>query len=77
MGLIFVVSSLFSNVISTLSVAVTPITSVIVFHDKMNGVKVIAMLMAIWGSASYIYQNHLDDSKARKALADVSELHNA
>ncbi|KAK9911203.1 hypothetical protein M0R45_035124 [Rubus argutus] len=76
-GLIFVVSSLFSNVISTLSLAVTPIAAVIVFHDKMNGVKVIAMLMAIWGSASYIYQNYLDDSKARKALADVSELHNA
>ncbi|KAK9911209.1 hypothetical protein M0R45_035130 [Rubus argutus] len=76
-GLIFVVSSLFSNVISTVSLAVTPIAAVIVFHDKMNGVKVIAMLMAIWGSASYIYQNYLDDSKARKALADVGELHNA
>ncbi|PRQ57046.1 putative purine permease, plant [Rosa chinensis] len=74
-GLIFVVSSLFSNVISTLSLAVTPIAAVIVFHDKMNGVKVIAMLMAIWGSASYIYQNYLDDAKARRAVADVSESH--
>ncbi|XP_062000184.1 probable purine permease 11 isoform X1 [Rosa rugosa] len=74
-GLIFVVSSLFSNVISTLSLAVTPIAAVIVFHDKMNGVKIIAMLMAIWGSASYIYQNYLDDAKARRAVADVSESH--
>ncbi|XP_050386018.1 probable purine permease 11 isoform X1 [Argentina anserina] len=76
-GLIFVVSSLFSNVISTLSLAVTPIAAVIAFHDKMNGVKIIAMLMAIWGSASYIYQNYLDDAKARRAVDDVSELHNA
>ncbi|XP_004307271.1 PREDICTED: probable purine permease 11-like [Fragaria vesca subsp. vesca] len=76
-GLIFVVSSLFSNVISTLSLAVTPIAAVIAFHDKMNGVKVIAMLMAIWGSASYIYQNYLDDAKARRAVADVSESHTA
>jgi len=75
-GLIFVVSSLFSNVISTLSLAVTPIASVIIFHDKMNGVKVIAMLLAIWGFVSYIYQNYIDDSKARRAQNDVSESQN-
>ncbi|KAJ6971875.1 purine permease 11 isoform X1 [Populus alba x Populus x berolinensis] len=66
-GLIFVVSSLFSNVISTVALAVSPIAAVIVFHDKMNGVKIIAMLLAVWGFASYTYQNYLDDSKLRKA----------
>ncbi|KAF5744247.1 purine permease family protein [Tripterygium wilfordii] len=75
-GLIFVVSSLFSNVISTVALAVSPIAAVIVFHDKMNGVKVIAMLMAIWGFASYIYQNYLDDSKVRKTLSDGDQTHN-
>ncbi|XP_030479802.1 probable purine permease 11 [Cannabis sativa] len=75
-GLIFVVSSLFSNVISTLSLAVTPIASVIIFHDAMNGVKIVAMLMAIWGFSSYIYQNYLDDSKARKTRSSVSETRN-
>lgn len=65
-GLIFVVSSLFSNVISTLSLAVTPIASLIIFHDKMNGVKIIAMLLAFWGFASYIHQNYLDDLDSRK-----------
>lgn len=65
-GLIFVVSSLFSNVISTLSLALTPIASVIVFHDKMNGVKVISLLLALWGFLTYIYQNYLDDLKAKK-----------
>uniref|UniRef100_A0A5B7BFY2 Probable purine permease n=1 Tax=Davidia involucrata TaxID=16924 RepID=A0A5B7BFY2_DAVIN len=74
-GLIFVVSSLFSNVISTPSLAITPIASVIVFHDKMNGVKVISMLLALWGFASYIYQNYLDDLKAKKTQLDVSETH--
>ncbi|KAK4794137.1 hypothetical protein SAY86_012131 [Trapa natans] len=64
-GLIFLVSSLFSNVVSTLSLAITPIASVIVFHDKMGGVKVIAMLMALWGFTSYIYQNYMDESKSR------------
>lgn len=75
-GLIFVVSSLFSNVISTLSLAVTPIAAVIVFPDKMNGVKVIAMLLAIWGFATYIYQNYLDDSKTRRTQNNVSESRN-
>lgn len=70
-GLIFVVSSLFSNVISTLSLAITPIAALIVFHDKTNGVKIIAMLMALWGFASYIYQNYLDDIKARNAQANA------
>jgi drug/metabolite transporter (DMT)-like permease len=77
-GLIFMVSSLFSNVISTSSLAVTPIATMIVFHDKMNGVKVIAMLLAIWGFASYNYQNYIYDSetsrtqKARRKQKDVS-----
>ncbi|XP_026657505.2 probable purine permease 11 [Phoenix dactylifera] len=44
-GLIFVVSSLFSNVISTLSLPVVPIFAVIFFHDKLDGVKVVAMLI--------------------------------
>lgn len=72
-GLVYLVSSLFSNVMSTVALAVTPVAAVIFFHDKMNGVKVIAMLMAIWGFATYIYQNYLDDSKVRKLQSDVSE----
>ncbi|XP_047970800.1 probable purine permease 11 isoform X1 [Salvia hispanica] len=65
-GLIFVVSSLFSNAISTLSTAVTPIASLVVFHDKMNGPKIAAMLLAFLGFALYIRQNYLDDLEARK-----------
>ncbi|KAL1322498.1 hypothetical protein HN51_067507 [Arachis hypogaea] len=68
-GLIFLVSSLYSNVISTVSLAVTPIASLVVFHDSMNGVKIISLLLSLWGFASYIYQNYLDDTKARKRQA--------
>ncbi|KAE8665639.1 putative purine permease 11 [Hibiscus syriacus] len=81
-GLIFTVSSLFSNVISTLSLAITPLVSLVVFHDKMNGVKVIAMLLALCGFCSYIYQNYLDDAEARKMGSqshtnDIEESHHA
>ncbi|KAL1083817.1 hypothetical protein V6Z11_D09G222300 [Gossypium hirsutum] len=65
LGLIFEVSSLFSNVISTLTSPVVPILAVIFFHDKMDGIKAMAMLLAIWGFLSYIYQQYLDDSKSK------------
>ncbi|KAJ1685074.1 hypothetical protein LUZ63_016464 [Rhynchospora breviuscula] len=65
-GLISVISSLFANVISTLGLPIVPIFAVIFFHDGMNGVKAVAMLIAIWGGLSYIYQHYLDDTKAKK-----------
>ncbi|XP_022737647.1 probable purine permease 11 [Durio zibethinus] len=75
LGLIFEVSSLFSNVISTLGLPVVPILAVIFFHDKMDGVKVMAMLLAIWGFLSYIYQHYLDGSKYKlKKKANSNEV---
>ncbi|PKU82725.1 probable purine permease 11 [Dendrobium catenatum] len=73
-GLIFVVSSLFSNAISTLALPVVPVFAVIFFGDKMNGVKVMAMLIAIWGFLSYLYQNYVDDLKARRSLKDARDI---
>ncbi|KAK3158774.1 hypothetical protein QOZ80_2AG0141430 [Eleusine coracana subsp. coracana] len=72
-GLIFVVSSLFSNVISTFALPIIPVFAVIFFHDKMDGVKIIAMLMAIWGFISYGYQLYVDDKKSRKTSTVVEE----
>ncbi|XP_074566911.1 putative purine permease 11 isoform X1 [Curcuma longa] len=71
-GLIFVVSSLFSNVISTLALPVVPVFAVIFFREKMDGIKVVAMLLAIWGFASYLYQDYLDYRRAKKASEHLS-----
>lgn len=65
-GLIFTVSSLFSNVISTLGLPIVPVFAVVFFGDKMDGVKIVAMLIAVWGFLSYIYQHYLDDSRLKK-----------
>uniref|UniRef100_A0A1J3DFI4 Probable purine permease n=1 Tax=Noccaea caerulescens TaxID=107243 RepID=A0A1J3DFI4_NOCCA len=65
-GLIFELSSLFSNSISVLGLPVVPILAVIIFHDKMNGLKVISMILAIWGFTSYVYQHYLDDKNLKK-----------
>lgn len=73
-GLIFVVSSLFSNVISTMSLPLVPVTAVIFYHEKMDGVKVVALLLATWGLASYLYQHYLDDYKLKAKEIDAKEV---
>lgn len=63
-GLIFLVSSLFSNVISTLALPVVPILSVGFFHDKMDSLKIISMLLSIWGFVSYIFGGYVDSKSS-------------
>ncbi|EYU28179.1 hypothetical protein ABFS82_13G087600 [Erythranthe guttata] len=65
-GLIFQVSSLFSNVISILGLPVAPVLAVIFLRDKLTGVKAVAMLLAIWGFVSYMYQHYIDDLKIKE-----------
>ncbi|TVU15573.1 hypothetical protein EJB05_39101, partial [Eragrostis curvula] len=62
------VSSLFANVTGTLALPLVPVLAVVFFGDKMTGVKVVAMLMAVWGFLSYVYHHYLDDRRvaARK-----------
>ncbi|KAK7330860.1 hypothetical protein VNO77_25065 [Canavalia gladiata] len=74
LGLISEVSSLFSIVIGTLELPISPFLAVIVFHDKVNGVKIIALLLAVWGFLSYIYQHYLDDQNAKKNKSYVLEV---
>ncbi|KAK9094867.1 hypothetical protein Scep_026336 [Stephania cephalantha] len=76
-GLIFTVSALFSNVISTLALPVVPIFAVIFFNDKMNGVKAVALVLSVWGFASYMYQHYLDDSKSKATKRDANVVSNA
>ncbi|XP_047331448.1 probable purine permease 10 [Impatiens glandulifera] len=64
-GLIFEVSSLFSNVIGTLGLPIIPVMAVFVFHDKMDGVKVVSLVLAVWGFVSYVYQHYIDDLKMK------------
>ena len=73
-GLILEVSSLFSNVISVLGLAFIPVLAVIFFHGEMDGVKVISMVLAIWGFISYFYQHYLNDSECKAENRDVKEI---
>ncbi|KAL6882548.1 hypothetical protein ACP4OV_011238 [Aristida adscensionis] len=57
-------SSLFANVSGTLALPLVPVFAVALFGDKMTGTKAVAMLMAVWGFLSYVYQHYLDDRRA-------------
>ncbi|KAL0352893.1 UNVERIFIED_CONTAM: Purine permease 21 [Sesamum angustifolium] len=72
-GLIFKVSSLFSNVISILGLPVAPVLAVIFLHDKLTGLKAVAMLLAMWGFVSYMYQHYLDDLKMKEKRRSSEE----
>lgn len=58
-GLIFKVSSLVSNIISILGVPMAPVFCVLFLHEKMSGVKVNSMFLAMWSFLSYMYQHYL------------------
>ncbi|CAI0545161.1 unnamed protein product [Linum tenue] len=72
-GLIFEVSSLFSNSISVVGLPIVPIAAIFFFHDKMSGVKGISMVLAIWGFVSYVYQFYVDDKNSRVVKKAVDE----
>ncbi|GMJ00641.1 hypothetical protein like AT4G18220 [Hibiscus trionum] len=73
-GLIFEVSSLFSNAISVLGLPVIPILAVFFFHDRMDAVKVVAMVLAIWGFVSYVYQCYLENNNSKNECLSGSEV---
>ncbi|CAN8307834.1 unnamed protein product [Cochlearia groenlandica] len=66
-ALIFLVSSLFSNLVGTLSLVVTPLAALFVFHEKFTEGKMIAMVTAIPALGFYMYQNYLDDLEVQRA----------
>ncbi|VVB08145.1 unnamed protein product [Arabis nemorensis] len=72
-GLIFESSSVFSNAITAVGLPIVPILAVIVFHDEMDGTKVISTILAIWGFISFAYQHYLDEKKL-KNLEGVPDL---
>lgn len=42
-----------------------PVLAVIFFKENMEGIKVIATVLALWGFASYLYQHYLDDLESK------------
>ncbi|XP_062226571.1 probable purine permease 11 [Phragmites australis] len=75
MGLVAAVSSLFTNVISTVGTPLSPVIAVIFLGDRVGGVKLLAMLIGVWGLLSYVYQHYLDDRAKVKKIDEKSDEH--
>ncbi|GLJ32672.1 hypothetical protein SUGI_0657380 [Cryptomeria japonica] len=54
-GVIFLMDSLFSGIMTAISVPVNQVLAVILFHEKFTGVKGISVAVALWGFISYLY----------------------
>ncbi|KAL3851457.1 hypothetical protein ACJIZ3_013339 [Penstemon smallii] len=71
-GLIFKISSLFSNVISILGLPLAPVLAVIFLQDKLTGLKAVSMMLAMWGFVSYAYQHYIDDLNKKEKKKDTN-----
>ncbi|XP_047076635.1 probable purine permease 11 [Lolium rigidum] len=67
------VSSLFANVTGAVALPLVPVFAVVLFGDKMTGIKALAMLMAVWGFLSYVYQHYLDGRRAAVGKEGAAE----
>ncbi|KAJ0236838.1 purine permease 7 [Hirschfeldia incana] len=65
-GLIFESSSVFSNTVTAVGLPIVPVVAVIVFHDKMDALKIFSIVLAVWGFLSFVYQHYLDEKKLKK-----------
>ena len=65
-GLIFETSSLFSNAVGIAGLPIVPVLAVVFFHDKMHGLKLIAMVL-LYGASFHmsVYQHYLDDRNSK------------
>ncbi|GFP88314.1 probable purine permease 9 [Phtheirospermum japonicum] len=72
-GLMFKVSSLFSNIIGVLGLPVSPVLAAVFLNEKLTGLKAMAMLLAMWGFVSYMYQYYLDDLKMKEKIRRDNE----
>lgn len=76
LGLILEVSSLFSNVIATVGLPIVPILGAIFFHESLDGIKVISIISAVWGFASYVCDHYFHDREIVSKQIQESSLTN-
>ncbi|GLJ48040.1 hypothetical protein SUGI_1014400 [Cryptomeria japonica] len=69
-GVIFLTSSLLSGVLKTVFIPVTQVLPVIIYHENFSGEKGLALVLALWGFASYLYGEYLKS----KQPANVTEI---
>ncbi|ERN02934.1 hypothetical protein AMTRI_Chr04g187180 [Amborella trichopoda] len=71
-GLIFCASSVVSGIMIAFLIPITEILAVIFYHEKFTGEKAMALIMSLWGFASYIYGERKAELKKKKREEEIS-----
>jgi hypothetical protein len=53
-GALFLASTVLAGVLNAVRVPLTSVAAVIWFHDPMSGFKILALVITVWGFASYM-----------------------
>ncbi|XP_062193426.1 probable purine permease 5 [Phragmites australis] len=53
-GVLFLASTVLAGVLNAVRVPLTSVAAVIWFHDPMSGFKILALVITVWGFASYM-----------------------
>ncbi|KAL9681982.1 hypothetical protein QQ045_013775 [Rhodiola kirilowii] len=72
-GVIFCSSSLFSGVIITVLLPFTEVLAVIIFKEKFQAEKGVALVLSLWGFASYFYGEMKLNRKLKKKVPQSSQ----
>lgn len=72
-GVIFYSSSLLSGIIGAFLLPVTEVLAVILFHEKFQAEKGVAIFLALWGFVSYFYGEYEQGKKEKKTKMKKNE----
>lgn len=64
-GVTSMASSLLSGVIIAVTIPITEVLGVVLFHEKFSAEKGMSLVLALWGFASYLYGEYYSDLKLR------------
>ncbi|KAM0888819.1 hypothetical protein ACQ4PT_028093 [Festuca glaucescens] len=71
-GVIFCVHTLLTGIIIAAFIPVTEVLAVVFLHEKFSSEKAVALVLSLWGLASYSYGEYAD-AQATKKKAALSE----
>lgn len=75
-GVIFCVHTLLAGILIAVFIPVTEVAAVIFLHERFSSEKGVALVLSLWGLASYSY-GEWTQAKAKKRMEVAAEAHQA
>jgi Purine nucleobase transmembrane transport len=68
-GVIFCVHTLLAGILISGFIPITEVLAVIFYHEKFGSDKAIALVLSLWGLASYSYGDYFEAKQKKKEAA--------